>query len=306
MTELLELMIILEKRAEQLYRLYSSLFKNDSDVWLQIAQEEAEHMNYIANYFNADEYSFDKSNTADIKKSISFIESLIEEYSCNIPDMQQAYENAFIIENFAFEYHISRKIDSIKKKSAVTEDVFMELKESDNRHMVKIHNLLKNHYLNSKHNFKTLISIALIMEKIAKQIYLEFSLMFIENGEISNFFEIMAAQEEGHYTILKNITDKSDQSELEEEVEINHAVKSYFNMLEIFLSVIPEVKNLKEALEIAHEIENSEINTIFKIVVERYINIEDRKELLYRQIILHNQALIEFSSKMRKKNLLIK
>ena len=304
MIELKELMKTLEKRAGELYKIYSVYFKDDSEIWLQIAQDEAEHHDYIENFFNTGKFSFSKSNIADLKNSVSFVENLIEKYSNNIPDMQEAYENAFKIENFAFEYHISKKIKSVKEELNADTDVFGKLKEADSGHMYKILTLLKKYYLGSRPNFENLFKIALHLEKIARQIYLEFSLKFIENKEVSDFFEMMAGQEEGHYNFLKSMIEKSDPADLNEEVDIYQAVKSYLNLLEILYSEIPEIKSIKEALELAHEIENSEINTIFSIVVERFVDAKDRKELLYKQIILHNQALIEFSGKARRENFL--
>lgn len=300
--ELKEQLKMLEKKVGELYRLYSTMFTEDSELWAEIAEEEEKHYRYLEEYFDPSEFNFEEKDLNEVVFAVNMVQRLIDEYSSNTPDTQIAYENAFKIESFAFEYHINKEIERKKNTPNHADKVFLEMKNEDSKHICKVLDLLKKFYLKQSNSFDNLFKIALSEEKLAKQLYLEFSVRFFELKEVSEFFESMAKQEQGHFEFLERLRASIDKEKLQEQIDIKKAYDSYISLMEILYSDAPLAISVKTALDLSHALENSEINTIFRLIVEKYVGAEERKELLYKQITLHNQKLIEFSNKAREDN----
>ena len=56
------------------------------------------------------------------------------------------------------------------------------------------------------------------------------------------------------------------------------------------------INNLDEAYELAHELESSEVNAIFKFLTIEFVSNAEREQFIVSQIDQHQQKLIDFSS----------
>ena len=56
-----------------------------------------------------------------------------------------------------------------------------------------------------------------------------------------------------------------------------------------------EIRTLEDAYQLANELENSEINTIYATLVEDFLEKEDRRRFLKSELDIHFQTIIEFA-----------
>lgn len=55
------------------------------------------------------------------------------------------------------------------------------------------------------------------------------------------------------------------------------------------------IKSLNDAYELAHELELSEVNVIFKLLATEFVPSEERKQFVVSEITQHQQKLVDFS-----------
>ena len=120
--------------------------------------------------------------------------------------------------------------------------------------------------------------------------------------QIRCFWAELAGEEKLHAKILRDIQ-KAISSEHLCELPNNHLFQD-IQMATIFLDKChPEtVRTLDDAYEIAHEIEFSEINPIFKLLACSFIQKETRKKTLIAQLSNHQNKLSKFTNTFGDKN----
>ncbi len=133
-------------------------------------------------------------------------------------------------------------------------------------------------------------------------IYKQFAVFFANEPQIRCFWAELAGEEKLHAKILRDIQ-KAISSEHLCELPNNHLFQD-IQMATIFLDKChPEtVRTLDDAYEMAHEIEFSEINPIFKLLACSFIQKETRKKTLIAQLSNHQNKLSKFTNTFGDKN----
>lgn len=291
-----ERMMNIEIKVSILYRIFSEVFSEEREFWIELSNEEIEHKGFIEKHLNEIEMlKMDEIGMleTELTETEEFIDAVIKKYSIGNHDKLEAYEDAFKIESTALERHISRQQHG---ESANDGECFNGLQLRDVEHLSKIMKIMKNAYLNKGSNYDTLFRVSLKHEIAARNIYLYFASRFFSHKEAAIFFNNMAEQEKMHHDELLRIYENIGREKLTEKyVELYRAMDSYIMLVDVLHNQVKNVTSIKDALRIAHQVENSEINIIFSGIVEKFMNSEEKKNFILMQLNQHNTSLILFS-----------
>lgn len=133
------------------------------------------------------------------------------------------------------------------------------------------------------------------IEERAFNLYEQLSKLFSHVQEVSAFWDGLAIDELEHMKMLKDIYTSLTQEQL-----LSPADKEIWeNVINIqFLlnkDLIGPINNLDDAYELAHELEFSEVNNIFKFLTIEVVPFEEQKKIVIANINRHQQKLIDFS-----------
>ncbi|MBN2591164.1 MAG: hypothetical protein JXA96_14960 [Sedimentisphaerales bacterium] len=136
---------------------------------------------------------------------------------------------------------------------------------------------------------------AIICERKNRNLYVQFSKMFAHIPEISSFWIELAKDEELHARALEDI-----QSSLENEQFSRNADEELLTSIKCISSYsdaisFDQIKTLDDAYELAHDIESSEINNVFKILTSEFISEQTRKKAIYSELKYHVDKLMDFN-----------
>ena len=132
-------------------------------------------------------------------------------------------------------------------------------------------------------------------ENCARNIYLQLSQMFAHVPDVSRFWQDLANDEAEHAGVLEQI-----QSSMLTEQLIAPADRRLLNSIAETISLLNKVSletidTLDNAYEIAHELESSEVNFVFKCLASDFITNEDRKQIVFLEVEKHQQKLMDFN-----------
>ncbi|MBN2589876.1 MAG: hypothetical protein JXA96_08430 [Sedimentisphaerales bacterium] len=128
-----------------------------------------------------------------------------------------------------------------------------------------------------------------------RRLYILFSKMFESIPRVSTFWIELAKDEENHAKTLIQIQESMTKQQLN-----NKADKELLGNIRKVLSFFKKIstdqfKTLDDAYELAHELESSEINSVFKILATNFISDETLKEITISQLGNHVEKLIKFN-----------
>lgn len=157
---------------------------------------------------------------------------------------------------------------------------------------------------------KCMFDYAIEIELYAAKVYKRYEKLFKHIPDVSDLWRTMALDEIRHAEILS----ETKRSLSPEVLETNPGNRMWENIymvkkkLEDFKR--EEVKNLHDAIEISHQIENSEINAIFKFLNSEYFSTHVRNAFVESEIMDHQKKLVDFSiqysTKSERESILIR
>jgi len=145
---------------------------------------------------------------------------------------------------------------------------------------------------------------AIETKKKVGQIYGQFSELFSHVPEIEDFWKRMNLNQITHADWLKEIKESLSEEQIFSlpEVELvlkTHSIKNLFDK-----HAEQEIKNLHDAYIIAHEIEFSEINDLFKTLSSEFICSEKKKDFILAEIDVHRQQILDLPEKFKDRMLM--
>jgi rubrerythrin len=162
---------------------------------------------------------------------------------------------------------------------------------------LEIHKLLhKERQAIEKMPEKTLqvmFELAINWETQARDLYVNFTGLFRDEPKVSAFWRQLSQDESDHIYVLKNILNKIPAEKLLAELnneQWNAVIRVEGLMKE---ASTRKVKTLNDAYEVAHELETSEINTLFKMVVNDCLP-DDKGHAFIADVTEHIAKLISF------------
>ena len=137
---------------------------------------------------------------------------------------------------------------------------------------------------------------AIEIEIKAASMYRKYTELFSHIPKMSAFWSELTKEEMDHANTLRAIHKSltAEQLQVPCSNELLEKVKTTQRMLNNDLTA--SINNLDEAYELAHELEFSEINAIFRFLAIEFVSNVEREQFIVSQIEQHQQKLIDFSS----------
>ena len=146
----------------------------------------------------------------------------------------------------------------------------------------------------SKDSIEAIFERAIENERKAADIYKQFSKLFSNNEEVSAFWRQLRKDEIHHANMLQDVRKSLtvEQSRSSCDKELLEKVKRIQYILRNV--VIESIHSLNDAYELAHELESSEVNTIFKLLATEFGPSEEWEQIVVSEINTHLQRLMDF------------
>jgi rubrerythrin len=133
------------------------------------------------------------------------------------------------------------------------------------------------------------------LENGAHQLYCEFARMFSHHPDAARIFRTLAEDEKTHALELENVrsglaADQLRQSCDSELVQMAQRL-SQFSVEQ----TIRSIANLDDAFEAAHDLENAEVNELFRLLATKSVTSGTRRRFVDSEISLHLSRLDEFT-----------
>lgn len=153
--------------------------------------------------------------------------------------------------------------------------------------------------MNQNMSNSDLLQFASSIESAANSIYLVFQKQFSDNHPAaSKIWAQLADDESNHAAELQRILDTMPQDKLDAPVD-EEAVRIISRIVldvdQVKNRVLNQTKTLKDAYELAHELEYSEVNALFEYCTLGIIPCEDRKDFIVGMINEHLARLDRLS-----------
>lgn len=140
-----------------------------------------------------------------------------------------------------------------------------------------------------------LFELAIQAEQTAAAVYQELSEMFADYRTISEFWIAMRDDEYQHAAALEEIQRQLSADALVATPDASAMTSAQALILQPADQLLKHVHNLNDACQLAHDMEYSEVNTLFLYLRTELIPSAERRDLAYRAIHQHQGQLIAFS-----------
>jgi rubrerythrin len=135
---------------------------------------------------------------------------------------------------------------------------------------------------------------AIEAENQSRHVYVQFSQMFAHVPDVAGFWQDLAYDEAKHAHTLKKTQDSLSSEQLATPADrklLRSVAKTIALVDKISLETI---RTLDNAYELAHELEFSELNYVFKCVAGDFIRQDEKKKIIFSEIEEHQRKLIDF------------
>ncbi|HYA31764.1 MAG TPA: hypothetical protein VED67_03320 [Thermodesulfovibrionales bacterium] len=137
---------------------------------------------------------------------------------------------------------------------------------------------------------------AIAAENAAKDFYKSLSLIFSHVPEASLIWERMMKDEDFHSRELQAIRNTLSDEQLSKPLDQSIADKVSAEMNNLPAKVaLNKVKTLNDALDLAYELEYSEVNAVFQVIIREFVSSESRAKFVLSLVREHVSRLEEFS-----------
>jgi rubrerythrin len=140
---------------------------------------------------------------------------------------------------------------------------------------------------------------AISFESKACDFYATLAELFGHTPKVRHFWEEMSNDESRHVDMLREIRNTMPRSRLSEHVGEKERSSALKVAALLKGDLVARVTTLGDACELAHEIENSEVNAIFRILAVDSVADRSRREFLSAQIDEHLERLMGFSQEFK-------
>lgn len=148
---------------------------------------------------------------------------------------------------------------------------------------------------------KDLLQEAIKLEKQAQDVYSRIACLFRYNQDICIIFNELAEDEKKHARILASLLGELSEATLNLPSPFQHSEKIKSISQDFKHIDIEEIKHLNDAYEIAHELEFSELNSIFLQIILLCSDDEDEHNFIKQEIIAHQKKIFSLKTKFGNK-----
>jgi hypothetical protein len=146
-------------------------------------------------------------------------------------------------------------------------------------------------------NIQMLFEHAISWETRARDLFADFVNLFSHEPKVSSFWIQLSKDESGHIGVLKDILGKMPTAKRLMTVS-NEQRNSVTQVEELIKEAsMRKVLTLDDAYELAHQIETSEVNALFKMLVTDYLPDEEGHKFILSEVTEHIEKLMRFGKK---------
>ncbi len=138
-----------------------------------------------------------------------------------------------------------------------------------------------------------LFTLAITAENAAEAMYLVLAQRFSPYAEVAQFWREMAHAETVHGRVLERMRTRLEPAVLGAPATTVILRQAQEAAREDVIAAAEAVVDLEEAFQLAHEIEHSEINTVFEFLVATFPENPATGEFLREQLQIHAQRLMQ-------------
>ena len=154
----------------------------------------------------------------------------------------------------------------------------------------------------SEMNIEVLFEYAIRWETQARDLYLNLATLFRHEPKVSEFWVLLSEDETRHIELLQETLDMIPIKERESKV--SDKLWNVVLQVDEFLKEASNVQllTLEDAYELAHKIENSEVNAIFRLLTIDLIPERREQKIILAQVTEHINSLFEFGREFPQAN----
>ena len=121
--------------------------------------------------------------------------------------------------------------------------------------------------MSDRQSVRILFEYAIAAEHYAREAYREFARLFAADPRVAAFWQRYAAEETGHAHWLEQLLKKLPSETYDAPADIDK-LEAARHMIKVPLATaLAEVGTLEDAYQLAHELESSEMNTLFEFLL---------------------------------------
>ena len=146
----------------------------------------------------------------------------------------------------------------------------------------------------AERTIQPLFELAINWETQAHDLYVNFANLFNHEPKVSAFWIRLSQDESRHIDVLKDTLEMMPKENLLTEVGIEqwNSVSRVERLMKD--ASMSKVKTLDDAYELAHQLEISEVNTLFKFLVNNYFPDERGQKFILSEVSEHVERLTRF------------
>jgi hypothetical protein len=131
------------------------------------------------------------------------------------------------------------------------------------------------------------------------RMYLRFAELFSHVPEVEDFWKKMNLNQMAHADWLKEIKESLTEEQILSLPEVEMVLKIH-SISKLFDKHLKKgIDNLHDAYQVAHEIESSEVNDLFKILSSEFISSGEKKALILDAIDQYRKQIMSFPNKFQ-------
>ncbi|MDY7080096.1 MAG: hypothetical protein SXV54_24715 [Chloroflexota bacterium] len=138
--------------------------------------------------------------------------------------------------------------------------------------------------MSNKTTMGELFELAITVEKAAEELYRGLEAKFVHHREVANFLGEYAAEEAGHAKQLESLRDTLSPEQLSAPADFQMPQDAHRILQSPVGKVLKGIKNLEEAYQLVHELEDSETNAILEFLITDFSM--DRKAQYFLRVQL--------------------
>ena len=121
--------------------------------------------------------------------------------------------------------------------------------------------------MSDRQSVRILFEYAIAAEHYARELYRAFAGLFTTDSRVTAFWQSYAAEEMGHATWLEQLLKKLPPEACDAPADPDKLDMARHIIKVPLAAALAEVETLEDAYQLAHELESSEINTIFEFLL---------------------------------------
>jgi rubrerythrin len=140
---------------------------------------------------------------------------------------------------------------------------------------------------NRHQSIRILFEYAIAAEHYARELYRELERRFSAEPVVAAFWRRYAAEEAGHATWLEQLLKQLPPETCEAPADPDKLEMAQHIIKVPLAAALAEVKTLEDAYQLAHELESSEINTIFEFLLSTFADDRQATQFAREQLREH-------------------